>query len=148
MAGAARWIAGGVVAVVLAGVGYAQVGSSGGGRVGAPAPAEGDVLYEDPGELSSATVTQILPNANKEIMTVDHLRRVRVKADILILEWGSTAVTLLPRQYVGSMTINRRNDPAAGRQGGEGQGGGVGETGAGGGNGAGAASTQPARGGR
>jgi hypothetical protein len=102
-------------------------------------------LYEDAGALSSATVTQILPNANKEIMTVDHLRRVRVKSDILILEWGTTAVTLLPRQYVGSMTINRRNEPGVGA--GTGTGGGAG-AGAGGarGDAAGTSGTQPSRG--
>jgi hypothetical protein len=77
-----------------------------------------EVLYEDAAALSSATVTQILPNANKETLNVDHLRRVRMKGDVLILEWGTTAVTLLPKQFVGSMTINRRNDPAANPSGG------------------------------
>jgi hypothetical protein len=79
-----------------------------------PAVSPEEVLYEDAAALSSATVTQILPNANKETLNVDHLRRVRMKGDVLILEWGTTAVTLLPKQFVGSMTINRRIDPAAG----------------------------------
>jgi hypothetical protein len=133
----------GVAAVVLAGVGalYAQEGAAS----GASTAAAGDVLYEDAGALSSATVTQILPNANKEIMTVDHLRRVRVKSDILILEWGTTAVTLLPRQYVGSMTINRRNDPGAGAR--TGAGGGTGARAGGArGDAAEASGTQPSRG--
>ena len=79
----------------------------------AAAPGSEDVLYEDPTGASSATISQVLPNSSKETLIVDHLRRVRVKQEILIIEWGGTAVTLLPRQYVGSITINKRIDAAA-----------------------------------
>lgn len=91
---------------VLAGAVWAENGT--------PAAGSDDVLYEDAQALSSATILQIMPNSNKETMIVDHVRRVRVKQEVLIIEWGTTAVTLLPRQYVGSITINKRIDPNAG----------------------------------
>lgn len=73
----------------------------------ATAPAD-DALYEDPTATSSANVTQIYPNSNKENTIYTNVRRIRVKGDILIIDWAGTAVTLLPRQFVGAITINRR----------------------------------------
>ncbi|HVS70419.1 MAG TPA: hypothetical protein VHQ47_04105 [Phycisphaerae bacterium] len=73
-----------------------------------------DVLYEDPSAMSSANVIQIYPNSNKETTIYTNVRRIRVKGDILIVEWGGTAVTLLPRQFVGAITLNRHMNPANG----------------------------------
>jgi hypothetical protein len=73
---------------------------------------EDGVLYEDAAGRSSATITQVMPDASKSMMTLDKVRRIRVKHDILVIEWGDTVTTLLPRQYVGSVTINKRA-PAA-----------------------------------
>ena len=42
--------------------------------------------------------------------TYGAVRRIRVRHDILIIEWGNTATTLLPRQFVGSLTVNKRSD--------------------------------------
>ena len=77
----------------------------------ATTPTNSDVLYEDPTANSSVTVTQILPNSSTSMMTFGAVKRIRVHQDILIIEWGTTATTLLPRQFVGSLTVNKRADP-------------------------------------
>jgi hypothetical protein len=40
---------------------------------------------------------------------------VRIKADIVIVEWGNTLTTLLPKQFISEMTINKRNAAPATR---------------------------------
>jgi hypothetical protein len=77
-----------------------------------PAKLADDVLYEDEAARSSATVTQVMPDSSKTLMTLDAVRRIRIKQEILIIEWGNTVTTLLPRKFISSMTINKRA-PAA-----------------------------------
>ncbi|MGN6368241.1 MAG: hypothetical protein ACTHN5_08285 [Phycisphaerae bacterium] len=74
-------------------------------------PSSPGTLYEDPTANSSVTVTQILPNSSTSMMTFGAVKRIRVSNDILIIEWGTTATTLLPKQFVGSLTVNKRTDP-------------------------------------
>jgi hypothetical protein len=75
----------------------------------APAASADDVIYEDAGANSSATITQVKPNSETSLMTLQNVRRIRVKQGVLVIEWGGTATTLLPMQYVASMTVNKRN---------------------------------------
>jgi hypothetical protein len=72
-----------------------------------------DVLYQDDSATSSATITQVMPNSSTSMMTLGAVRRIRVQQEILIVEWGTTATTLLPRQFVSSVTINKRADNPA-----------------------------------
>jgi hypothetical protein len=67
-----------------------------------------DLLFEDPTGTTSATVTQVYPNSSTSILNLDKVTRIRVKSDILIIEWGGTATTLLPRQYIAAITLNKR----------------------------------------
>src|SRR5688572_9047756 len=62
-----------------------------------------EVIYEDEAARSSATITQVMPDSSKTLMTVDKVRRIRVQHDILVIEWGDTVTTLLPRQFVAAL---------------------------------------------
>jgi hypothetical protein len=67
-----------------------------------------DVLYSDPDGQSSATIVQVLPNAPSSQMILTNIKSIRVRQDILIIAWGGSATTLLPRQYVSEVTVNKR----------------------------------------
>jgi len=74
-------------------------------------PVADEVLYEDPTGTSTATVTQVLPNggnAQASNTTLNNVRRILIKQDVLIIQWGDTATTLLPRQFVAGIALNRR----------------------------------------
>ena len=72
-------------------------------------PAE-DVLYDDPTGTSTATITQVLSPAPAapSNTTLNNVRRILIKQDVLIIQWGDTATTLLPRQFVAGIAVNRR----------------------------------------
>ncbi len=74
-------------------------------------PTPDDILYIDPDAQSSATITQVFPNSNTSQMILTNVRSIRARQDILIINWGATATTLLPRQYVMSLTVNKRTPP-------------------------------------
>jgi hypothetical protein len=71
-----------------------------------------EVLYEDDTGQSSAKITQVMPDSSKTLLTLDHIKRVRIKADILIVEWGGSLTTMLPKHFISEMTINKRNAAA------------------------------------
>ena len=95
--------------LLVGGAAIAQSSAPASGGVSGAA-AGSDVLYQDDSAQSSATITQILPNSNTSMMTLQTVRRIRVQQEIIVVEWGTTATTLLPRQFVGSMTVNKRTD--------------------------------------
>lgn len=68
-----------------------------------------EVLYEDAAGQSSAKITQVMPDSSKTLLSLDNIKRVRIKADIVIVEWGNTLTTLLPKHFISEMTINKRN---------------------------------------
>jgi hypothetical protein len=72
-------------------------------------PAE-DILYDDPTGTSTATITQVLSSAPAapSNTTLNNVRRILIKQDVLIIQWGDTATTLLPRQFVAGIAVNRR----------------------------------------
>jgi hypothetical protein len=72
-------------------------------------PGSDEVLYEDATGQSSAKITQVMPDSSKTLLTLDNIKRVRIKADILIVEWGGTLTTMLPKHFISEMTINKRN---------------------------------------
>ena len=79
--------------------------------VATPTPttaAECHTLYDDPTANTYVPVTPILPNSSTTMMTFGAVKRIRVHQEILIIEWGTTATTLLPRQFVGSLTVQQR----------------------------------------
>ena len=80
--------------------------------VQAASTSDGTTLYIDATATSAATVTQILPDSKQTQMNLDQVKRVRLQGNVLVVEWGGTAVTLLPRQFVSAITINKRA-PAA-----------------------------------
>lgn len=76
-------------------------------------PASDDLLYDDPTGLSTATIAQVFGTSTTPLnTTINGVRRIRIKNDVLIIEWGDTAITLLPRQFVASIALNRRTPPA------------------------------------
>jgi hypothetical protein len=78
--------------------------------VPATRPASDDIVYEDPTAQSTATITQVFSSTSNATTntTLANVRRIRIKSDILIIEWGDTATTLLPKQFVTSIALNRR----------------------------------------
>jgi hypothetical protein len=72
-----------------------------------------EVLYEDDTGQSSAKITQVMPDSSKTLLSLDNIRRVRIKQDIVIVEWGGTLTTLLPKHFISEMTINKRSGGAA-----------------------------------
>lgn len=103
---AAWMLAGVVVCAVWAGA-YAA-----GPTTGASEKAE--VLYADPGGTTTAAIVQVLPNSAKESMTLQNVKKISICQDVLIIEWGATATTLLPRQFVASINLNKRVGVGAG----------------------------------
>jgi hypothetical protein len=83
---------------------------------GAPGEKADGVLYEDATANSAATITQVLPNSATSQLTLDHVSRIRIKENVIIIEWGGTATTLLPQQYVCAIAINKHNPRAAGTE--------------------------------
>jgi hypothetical protein len=84
--------------------------------VAAPATARADttaddLLYSDPDGQSSATIVQVLPNSPSTQMILTHIKSIRVHQDILIITWGGSATTLLPKQFVSEVTVNKRLAP-------------------------------------
>jgi hypothetical protein len=79
--------------------------------VRADAAGADDVLYSDPDGRSSATIVQVLPNSPSTQMILTNVKSIRVKQDILIITWGGGATTLLPRQFVCEVTVNKRLVP-------------------------------------
>lgn len=77
------------------------------------APAADSVLYQDDAGSSSASVTQVYPNSSTSMQTMEHVKRVSIRQNVLVIEWAGAAVTLLPCQYVASLTLNKRADLAA-----------------------------------
>ena len=104
-----------VLTIVLAGLSIGAAQRVRAEDTAKPAAAGGadDVLYDDDTAKASATGTQVMPNSSTSNMTLDNVRRIRVKNDILIIEWGGTVITFLPKQFVSAMTINKRNGPKA-----------------------------------
>ena len=84
-------------------------------QTSAPANVSGtsDVLYQDDSAQSSATITQVLPNSTTSLLNLGAVRKIRVQQEIFVVEWGGTATTMLPRQYVASVTVNKRATPDA-----------------------------------
>lgn len=68
----------------------------------------GTELYRDASASSSANVTQVLPNAKETSTVLTGVERVAIQADVLVITHGGGAVTLIPKQYVSNITINRR----------------------------------------
>jgi hypothetical protein len=84
----------------------------------APAEKNTDTLYLDPSASSSAVVSQILPSAvanasTAASMNLTNVKRITVTQEILVIEWGATSTTILPRQFVSSITLNKRTPAAA-----------------------------------
>ncbi|HUO08807.1 MAG TPA: hypothetical protein VM008_10940 [Phycisphaerae bacterium] len=98
-----------LAAALLSGMTAAQTTAQQSDNHAATAPG---VLYQDDSANSSATITQVLPNSSTSMMTLGDVRRIRVQQEILVIEWGTTATTLLPRQYISSVTINKRATPS------------------------------------
>jgi hypothetical protein len=90
----------GLVALAAVGLGAAEAGK----------PAD-DAVFEDTAAHSSATISQVLPNSTTTQTTLPNVKRIRVRDEIFIIEWGDTATTLLPRQYVISIALNKRAAP-------------------------------------
>jgi hypothetical protein len=70
-----------------------------------------DVLYSDADGQSSATVVQVLPNSPSTQMILTNVKSIRVHQEILIIAWGGSATTLLPKQFVSEITVNKRVTP-------------------------------------
>lgn len=74
----------------------------------ASAPEATEVLYRDTNGFSSISVTQILPNSSQSILTFSGVERVALRQEVFIITWAQGAITLLPKQFVSTITINRR----------------------------------------
>lgn len=75
----------------------------------APAPAP-TVVYTDQTAQSSAVVTLQGPKGEATTQAFTRVLRVELAQGVFVVHWGGTAVTLLPQQFVTSLTINRRAD--------------------------------------
>jgi hypothetical protein len=75
--------------------------------------AEGIVnVYSDPDGRSVANVAEVLPNSTPQTEVFTHVSSVDLLDSTYIIHWEGGAISLLSRQYVINITINKRNVPA------------------------------------
>lgn len=76
-----------------------------------PPPADHETLYEDPTGKTSATVNQIIPGTpGVSLSTLTQVERIRMTQNVFLVYYGQGALTILPREHVASMTVNRRRN--------------------------------------
>jgi len=93
---------------------WSIVAAEGADWVPATQPAAGSVaLYEDVAANSSVNVQQYFPAGGAQTAAISSItytavRRITLTQDVFVIEWQNGAVTLLPKQFVASMTINKK----------------------------------------
>jgi hypothetical protein len=74
----------------------------------APIDAVSAILFQDSTARASASVAQVLPGSKEPPQLFTHVSKVELHGPVLVIHWAGSAITILPLQFVATLTINQQ----------------------------------------